>query len=180
MACGGSNGGADSITGFGATTAVWEGLHQVATSNFPDECKSDCVGRYYDPQPGGSPRLDVVSRQAGRLVWLDVMPAPFETREQVLRDIIVLLPRDAKQVDAGVQTECATVQYKSESLAKALRASGLQDTPEFSLNLIDVTLYSGDVLPSGHSPPYTPAVITEAQIHNGHSGSARTNDCGAP
>jgi hypothetical protein len=88
------------------------------------------------------------------------------------------LPPDAVQIDSGQQAECATVQFRSETLGAAFRKSGMEDTPGLlDLSLIDVVMFSGDVLPSGESPPYTPNKITEAQIHSGYQGSAKETPC---
>jgi hypothetical protein len=181
VACGGSGSGGssttDSITGFGALNATWVRGHQVMTSHFPAECTSGCQNRYYDPQASGDARLDVVQRERNRVIWLDVMPVPFETRQQIIADAMALLPPDAVQVDAGQQAECATVQFRSETIGNAFRKSGMEETVLLDLNLIDVVMFSGDVLPNGESPPYTPNKITEAQIHSGYQGSAKETPC---
>jgi hypothetical protein len=168
----------DGISGFGATTATWASRHHVLTTDFHHECQDHCQNRFYDRQPGGVPHFDVVGRDHDRIVWLDVEPVPVETQEQLLTEIKSLLPQDAVQIDAGQQPECATVQFTSEILAEAFRNSGLRDADGLvALNLIDVVFFSGHVLPSGHSPPYTPTHVTEAQIHLGYPGSAKETAC---
>jgi hypothetical protein len=110
-----------SITGFGATLAVWN-THHVA-DNSPGLSPGCCYGN----KVGGEDRWATVTVAGGHVTGY-VLALNVESMRAATQEVRNELPPDAVVVhDSGVQATCQILYFRSASLGSALSAPAIGD-----------------------------------------------------
>ena len=112
----------DGITGFGATTAVWNATHRADTSN------KKPAGLYYNPDPSlvrgsdknSNDKYFSVSQDGGRTSEYNVRFPRGTTIAQAQRMMRKEFPADAKTARLKTRDTCALMNVRSGKIARAM------------------------------------------------------------